>query len=194
MFRYSVWMIPLALACSRTDATTARRLAADSATAKRQVAGDTATRADPAAPALDDAAILGAVDQANGAEIAAANMAMTQTTNGVVRAMAKRIQDDHSRSREQVKALAAKLSIRLAPPNGDEGALSALRGKRGAEFDRAFVEHEITMHQQVIEKVNSNLLPSASNAEVKSLLQATLPVLQSHLDLARAAQDQLKTS
>jgi len=50
----------------------------------------------------------------------------------------------------------------------------------GAAFDRAYVDNEIAYHKTVNGALETLLIPSASNAELKSLLQTGLKVFQGH--------------
>lgn len=77
-------------------------------------------------------------------------------------------------------------------PQGDhEAMMQDLRSKQGAEFDKAWLDQQIRMHERVIEQVKEVLLPSASNAKVHAFLEKAGPGLQSHLDMVRTAKKQL---
>jgi predicted outer membrane protein len=62
----------------------------------------------------------------------------------------------------------------------------------GAQFDRAFVSHMITGHQQAIRKfemASENLQDPA----LKKYAEKTLPVLREHLRMAQELQSQVGT-
>jgi len=73
---------------------------------------------------------------------------------------------------------------------GDEN-LAALKKLHGGAFDRAYVDHEVTYHQSVIDAVDSTLIPSAKNAELKALLVKVRPAFIAHLEHAKTLQASL---
>ena len=63
---------------------------------------------------------------------------------------------------------------------------------KGAAFDRAYIEHEIAYHQQVLDALDKTLIPGAQNAELKALLVKVRPAFVAHLDHAKMVQKSLK--
>jgi putative membrane protein len=51
---------------------------------------------------------------------------------------------------------------------------------RGAKFDRAYIDNEVVYHKTVNGALESTLIPSAKNAELKSLLQTGLTLFREH--------------
>jgi len=66
--------------------------------------------------------------------------------------------------------------------------LKALKGK---EFDKAYVDNEVTYHQAVLDALDNTLIPNASNDELKSLLVKVRPAFVAHLDHAKHIQSTL---
>ena len=60
-----------------------------------------------------------------------------------------------------------------------------------AEFDAAYVAHEVAYHQQVIEAIDGVLIPGAANAELKALLVKVRPAFDAHLEHAQHLQRSL---
>jgi putative membrane protein len=56
-----------------------------------------------------------------------------------------------------------------------------LQTNKGKAFDQAYINNEVAYHKAVIGVVESKLIPEASNAELKTLLQNVLPALRTHL-------------
>jgi putative membrane protein len=52
--------------------------------------------------------------------------------------------------------------------------------RAGAEYDRAYVNNEVAYHKAVNSALETQLIPSANNAELKSLLQTGLKIFQGH--------------
>jgi putative membrane protein len=70
---------------------------------------------------------------------------------------------------------------------GDENVKS-LEKLTGAAFDKAYIDHEVVYHQQVLEAVDKTLIPGATNAELKALLVKVRPAFVAHLEHARHLQ------
>ncbi len=174
-------------------------MASSSAANSSSAAADTATNnaASPATPA----AILSQLSMANTMEIQLSKMAQKKASSPKVKQVAAKLLADHSKNEAQLKALAKQLNVTLTPSAGgnptaaDSAAMpSELQGKSGAQFDQAFVQHEIDDHQSNIEKIQTQMLPSAQNAQVKSYLQKTVTAMQGHLASLQQAQKQLSSS
>jgi putative membrane protein len=70
--------------------------------------------------------------------------------------------------------------------------MTALRHAKGAAFDRAYIDHEVTYHQAVIDAVTSQLLPATKNAELRALEVKVAPNFQAHLAAGKEVQQKLK--
>jgi putative membrane protein len=172
-------------------------------TGETGMATDTAARpatdsasAAPGAEAATPAAILSQLYVANTTEIQVSKLAAKKATSPAVKRVAAKLAADHAKNREEEQALAQKLNISLAPATGveasDTSALpSDLQGKTGRDFDKAFVDHEIKDHEDNIQKIQTQLLPAASNPEVKAYLQETLTAIQGHLASLKQVRQQL---
>jgi len=58
--------------------------------------------------------------------------------------------------------------------------MKRLAALRGAAFDRAYVDNEVAFHKTVNGALESTLIPSAQNAELKSLLKTGLTLFREH--------------
>ena len=74
-----------------------------------------------------------------------------------------------------------------------ETAIQTLRAAKGAEFDRAFLEHEVDFHKAVIDAVTGTLLPATKNQELKDLQTKVAPAFQAHMTAAQQKLDALKS-
>ena len=99
---------------------------------------------------------------------------------------------------KSVFALGAKLHVMPADsPTEDalkKGAAESeahLKTLSGAEFDRAYIDHEVAYHKQVIDAMKSTLIPDAQNAELKSALEGAAPMFQGHLEHAEHMQSSM---
>jgi putative membrane protein len=157
-----------------------------------------APAADPAAaPPLDDPTIVAIFDAANTFDIETSQLALEKSQNAEVRALAQQFVNDHTAVRQQGRDLAAKLGV--TPPTLGEGDLSRnhaaamadLRGRTGADFDRAYVTNEVTYHSAVIQAIQTSLMPAIQNAELRTLVETVAPAFQAHLTAAQNLQTKL---
>lgn len=150
-----------------------------------------------AAPALDDPAIVGIFDAANGFDIATGSLAEKKGNSAKVKEFGAMLARDHQGVRQMGRDLAKKLGVTPTPVAkdfalkvGNEQALKNLNGLKGAAFDKAFLEHEVAYHTAVIDAVTKTLLPAIKNAELKALVEKVAPAFVAHRD---AAANMLKT-
>lgn len=120
-------------------------------------------------------------------DIAAANQAIAKTKNKEVRAFADGMLRDHTAVNKQAIDLVTKLKV--TPEDNDTSrALSKAAADKNAElaklngaaFDKAYVANEVAFHKTVNGALETVLIPSAQNADLKSLLQTGLKLFQGH--------------
>ena len=109
-----------------------------------------------------------------------------------VREFAQLMVTDHSGVNKSASELVQKLhvtpesnAISQSLQKGGDDNLSALKKLSGRAFDNAYVDHEIAYHQAVLDAVDTTLIPSAQNAELKALLIKVRPAFVAHLDHAK---------
>jgi putative membrane protein len=165
-------------------------------------AAATGTTAAPAAPgAVTDPQIADIVVAANEVDIQAGEVARTKATNPQVKEFAQRMITDHTGVNEQASQLVQRLGVTPEPnptsrqlrQDGEQNR-SRLQGLSAAEFDRAYMEHEVEYHQQVLDAIDNTLIPNAQNPELKALLEQTRPAVEAHLQHARNIQSSLGRS
>ena len=74
---------------------------------------------------------------------------------------------------------------------GGDKNIANLKSLKGAEFDKAYIDNEVTYHQAVIDAIDKTLVPSAQNAELKALLVKVRPAFVAHLEHAKMIQSAL---
>jgi putative membrane protein len=159
-----------------------------------------AQSAKPPAPALDDPTIVAIFDAANTADIETGQLAAKQGHTKEVREFGAMLARDHQTVRQAGRDLALKLGVTPTPPADDASAkkhaevLATLRSKRGAEFDRAFLQHEYDFHKSVLDAVKSTLLPAIDNAELEALVVKVAPAFEAHMIAAQNLARQLQTA
>jgi putative membrane protein len=157
-----------------------------------------APAAQGAAAPPDDAEIAHIVVTANQVDIDAGELAKSKASAKEVKEFAQRMVIDHTAANQKATDLAKKLSLtpkdnatsRSLAQGGDVNR-AALSKLTGATFDRAYVDHEVTYHQQVLDAIDQVLSPNAKNPELKALIASVRPVIASHLQHAKLIQTQL---
>ena len=145
-----------------------------------------------------DPQIAAIVVTANQVDIDAGKLAKSRTKSKEVSKFAQQMITDHSGVNKQATALVTKLKVKPEPNDtsrslqkgGDEN-IAKLKKMKGAEFDKAYVDHEVAYHQAVLDALDKTLVPSASNAELKDLLVKVRPAFVAHLDHAKHLQASL---
>ena len=160
--------------------------------------GSTRTAAhEVALPALDDPTIVAIFDAANTADIETGTLAAERGASKDVRDFGSMLARDHKQVRQLGRDLATKLGVTPTPPKDDQAAkghaaaMARLRGLAGAEFDRAFLQHEVAFHKAVLDAVTSTLLPAIQNAELRALVTQVAPAFEAHMIAARSIEKKL---
>jgi putative membrane protein len=121
-------------------------------------------------------------------EIAGGRLAQAQGNAPAVKALGARLLKDHTKSlAEAVKvAKALRISVPKTPTPSQEWELSVLTGLSGAPFDNPYATLEVQDHKQDIDDTK-NEISDGSNARIRKLARADLPVLRKHLKLSKQA-------
>jgi putative membrane protein len=120
-------------------------------------------------------------------DIEAAKQAVNKSKNKEVRAFANDMVRDHTAVNKQALALVKNLKVTPEDNDTSRALTKQAAAKRvelaklkGAAFDKAYVDNEVAYHKTVNGALESTLIPSANNAELKSLLQTGLKIFQGH--------------
>jgi putative membrane protein len=151
------------------------------------------------AAALDDPTIVAIFDAANTWDMETSQVALKKSRNKEVRRFASMMVHDHRAVRQLGRDLAHKLHVTPTPPGKEfalyqdhESAMKSLHATKGKGFDRAYIDHEVTFHQAVIDAVTNQLLPATKNAELKALEEKVAPNFQAHLAAGKQVQQKLE--
>ena len=124
---------------------------------------------------------------AGGIDIKAAKQALKKASSQEVKQFAQDMVRDHEAVNKQALDLVKKLNV--TPEDNDTSKtlsknaaekLAELGKLSGAAFDKAYVANEVAYHKAVNSALETTLIPSASNGELKSLLQTGLKIFQGH--------------
>jgi putative membrane protein len=132
-------------------------------------------------------------------DIAAAKQAQTKASNKDVKAFADDMVRDHEAVNKQALDLVKKLNV--TPEDNDTSKalskqaadkLAELGKLSGAAFDKAYIANEVAYHKTVDSALETQLIPSASNPQLKDLLKTGLKIFQGHEQHAEHIAAELK--
>lgn len=156
------------------------------------IAVTAAYAADAQKPAVSDAQIAQIVVTANSIDIGNGEIALKKSKTASVDEFAHLMIKDHTAVNKKAKALVTRLKVKPEASDTSKSLQDAadkeqakLRGMKGAEFDRAYLENEVAYHKQVLGAISDTLIPNAQNAELKQMLVDVKPAFQAHLDHAQ---------
>jgi putative membrane protein len=132
------------------------------------------------APAISDSDFLQQAALAGKLEVDLAQIAQTKSKNDKVKAIAKKIEADHTDANAQLTLLADRKDSAL-PGLTDEqkAAKDKFRGMSDAEFDKAWLAQMVTDHEKAIELFTKGT--SATDATIRTFAESKLPALKEHL-------------
>jgi putative membrane protein len=150
-------------------------------------------------PAQTDAQIASIVVTANQVDIDAGKLAASRSSNKEVKEFAQRMVTDHTGVNKAATELVTRLKVKpednptsKSLKQGGDAALERLKALKGTDFDRAYVDNEVTYHQTVLDALDKTLIPGAKNDELKALLVKVRPAFVAHLDHAKHLQGTLR--
>ncbi|MDQ0464882.1 putative membrane protein [Caulobacter ginsengisoli] len=128
-------------------------------------------------------------------EIAASKVALERSTNKEVKAFAQMMIDAHTASTADLKAAiaASGLTIPLpeALPQDKADAVADLQKADAKDFDKKFMDAQVDGHQAALDLMGRYGQDGTVQA-IKDFALKTGPVVQTHLDKAKAIKDALK--
>ena len=154
--------------------------------------------ADVSAQGVTDAQIASIVVTANQVDIDAGKLAEARATSHEVKNFARLMITDHTGVNKAATDLVTRLKVvpqdnptsQSLKSEGDKNVVN-LKTLVGDAFHKAYVDHEVAYHQQVIDALDKTLIPGATNAELKALLIKVRPAFVAHLDHAKHLQASL---
>ncbi|SFV29871.1 putative membrane protein [Hyphomicrobium facile] len=144
-----------------------------------------------AADKPSDAQIAHIAYTAGDLDIKAAQLALKKSKNADVRAFASDMVRDHQAVNDKALALVKKLGVTPEDNDTSKGLVEQSGEKQaelaklsGQDFDKSYVDNEVAYHKTVNGALQSTLIPSADNGELKSLLQTGLKIFTGHMEHA----------
>lgn len=134
---------------------------------------------------------------ANNTDVSYAQVAVSpgRTTNTEILDFARRMLSDHGGLNKAALDLYSAAGIVprdhvIALDFRDESAAKrdTLRERTGAAFDSTYMANEVRYHQRLLGALDSLLIPTARNPELKSMLTRVRPAVAAHLEHATRVQ------
>jgi putative membrane protein len=140
---------------------------------------------------LSDASVLAMLDIINLSEIDSANLAQQKASSGEVRMFASRILSEHTAMMQETRQLALQINIDPETPalastvgRSHQETMEELRRKSGADFDQAYLNSQIRIHDQALDLVEGTA-DSVHDLRLKHHLKGLRQDLLTHLSTAR---------
>jgi putative membrane protein len=143
--------------------------------------------------AAQTAEVLGKLHHSNQMEVAAGKVAQEKGQAKDVKAFGKTLVTDHAAADKKVMALAKEEKIELPADMPMPADMDKMKSMSGAEFDKAFAAHMLEDHKKDIAEAKA-ARDSTTDAKLKTLLTATIPVLEKHRDTAQKLTEKLGPS
>lgn len=146
------------------------------------------------APPLTDPQIAAITDSVNSAEIEQARLAQSKSRSEPVQQYAALMIEQHGDAQRKQAALGvaeaeSALSLKLAAKT--HVTMQDLQQKTGDEFDRAYLKAQIDAHEDALEALDMQLLPSVQDPGLQAYLVALRPKVAESLERARTTEDTL---
>lgn len=142
-----------------------------------------------------DPQIVGIVLAADDIDVSYGKIALTKSKSKLVREFAQQMVTDHSAVQKSVRELAAKLGVTAEDSDTSNGLKSKaqeitakLNSLKGKQFDKFYIDNEVSYHKLVTDAVAAVLIPNARNAELKDALTGAQPLFLGHLEHAKRVQ------
>jgi putative membrane protein len=122
-------------------------------------------------------------------EVESSKLAQDKSANADLKSFAKMLVTDHTRSTADLKAAGAKANPPITPKPEmtaeQQSNLDALKSASAADFDQLYIGQQIPAHEKALAMLQS-YASGGDVPELKAFASKTAPVVQTHLDKARA--------
>lgn len=176
--------------------TNASRRAATFAGLSFLLAGGFAFGAAAQAPPVTPDDFVAAAGTSNQYELMAANVALTESPNGKVRAFAQQMKQDHAAANASLSkaATASGLKPPAAVIAGDQAhLLGALQSLRGQKFDHAYAHQQTLAHLAAL-ATERGYARTGTDTNLRNAANADVPMIERHLHAAQALEHSMASA
>lgn len=146
-------------------------------------------------PKLSDPEVAHVAVTANQIDIDFAEIAKSKSRNEDILKFAETMSNDHNAVIAQAVELAKRLGVTPVDNDVSKKLLTdagttkqKLLATPKKDFDKVYIDNEVSYHKAVISAVEGLLIPETDNSELKELLQNVVPALKAHLGHAEMVQ------
>ncbi|RJR38362.1 MAG: DUF4142 domain-containing protein [Desulfobacteraceae bacterium] len=135
---------------------------------------------------MQEASVLGV------ASVKLGQIALQRSSTEEVKQFAQTVIDDYVVAGQQIRNIAEKKEIILhtEPDEEDESTADRLSRMKGSAFDRQYISIVLRDHQKGVDRFKVQAI-QGRDSELKAFAERNLPVLQQHLDHAKALHGKL---
>ena len=192
LMSFSVILSMVLLSCNDGgDASTTESTTTSTDSANTTGAGSTAGNAAPVGET--DRQFMMEAASGGMMEVELGRIASQSASHDRVKSFGNMMVQDHTNANNELKAIASGKNVMLPDSmmTKHREHLEMMRNKSGKEFDRAYMNMMVQDHNQDVSNFQkaSN---SAQDADLKGFASKTLPILQMHLDSAKAINTAVK--
>ena len=121
-------------------------------------------------------------------EVLLGNLAVEKATSPELKALGARLVEDHTKSNQELVALALKKGVELTmePTAAQKTMLAAFKEKSGAEFDKELMEHVRKDHEKGIHTF-TDAAEDSKDMDIKAFALKNVGVMQQHHAMAGGA-------
>jgi len=176
------WLLLCAACGQRASEAAARQ--PDTAGARDSIAG-------VAAATMTESSVLGLLAMSHAADSAAGALGAANGSSQSIKDFGRMVTREHHALRKDAEDVARGLRLDITtpqvPPDAPPDALRASLAKipPGPAWDRAYLSYTVALHQSAMEN-NARALAATRSPAIRRYITAAVPILQKHLDKARA--------
>jgi putative membrane protein len=141
-----------------------------------------------AVDALPDARFVGFAETVNDFEIKSGQLALTKSTNELVRGFATRSIAEHTKAAESLARNRTEAGVSMAPDEDvrkiSDEAMARLNSVQGAEFDTAYATAQVRVQTAAVDQYGA-YSQNGKSGPLRRYAQETLPQLQALQEYAK---------
>jgi putative membrane protein len=132
--------------------------------------------------------LLQKIADADKAEIEMGQLAQSNAASPKVKDFAQKLVDDHTQNNQQLQQIAQQKGLQLQDQEkpDEQSMKSKLEKTKGAQFDKAFLQHERDDHAKLLKELQQQQ-DQVQDPDVKSFVSQTITAVQQHLDAAQGS-------
>jgi putative membrane protein len=146
----------------------------------------------------NDAEIANSMLTVNTEEMNLAKIGKEKAENSFVKNYAERMFEEHSNNNLRVQKFADEENMRPTETQSSEqikyvteDRVEELKKLSGTEFDKAFMNEQVSIHTKVLDKIEQNLIPNAGDDQLKAMLEQNKLKIRGHLNEAKEIRDSI---